>query len=136
MQDLIASRLDYQCPSAPVALPQIVGKTVKGLALLRKNRSPSMPDLPSADEQGLTDFDIPSWYAFFLPKGTPPAIARKLHQATVAALEMPSVQKGLKEVGSDLIPPAHRSAEHLGRFVAAEIEKWGQIIKASGVQIN
>jgi tripartite-type tricarboxylate transporter receptor subunit TctC len=136
MQDLIAGRLDYQCPSAPVALPQIVGKTVKGLALLRKNRSPSMPELPSADEQGLTDFDIPSWYALFLPKGTPPAIAQKLHKATDAALEMPSVQKGLIEVGSDLVPPEHRSAEYLGRFVAAEIEKWGRIIKASGVQIN
>jgi tripartite-type tricarboxylate transporter receptor subunit TctC len=136
MQDLIAGRLDYQCPSAPVALPQIVGKTVRGLALLRKNRSPSMPDLPSADEQGLTDFDIPSWYALFLPKGTPPAIVQKLHKATVAALEMPFVQKGLIEVGSDLVPPEHRSAEYLGKFVAAEIEKWGQIIKASGVQIN
>ena len=49
---------------------------------------------------------------------------------------MPSVQKGLIEVGSDLVPPEHRSAEYLGKFVAAEIEKWGRIIKASGVQIN
>jgi tripartite-type tricarboxylate transporter receptor subunit TctC len=136
MQDLIAGRLDYQCPSAPVALPQIDGKTVKALALLRKNRSPSMPGLASAHEQGLTDFDIPSWYALFLPKGTPPPIVQRLHEATVAALQMPSVQKGLIEVGSDLVPPEHRSAEYLGKFVAAEIEKWGRIIKASGVQIN
>jgi tripartite-type tricarboxylate transporter receptor subunit TctC len=136
MQDLIAGRLDYQCPSAPVALPQIDGKTVKALALLRKNRSPSMPGLASAHEQGLTDFDIPSWYALFLPKETPPAIVQKLHKATVAALEMPSVQKGLVDVGSDLIPPEHQSAEYLGKFVAAEIEKWGWIIKTSGVQIN
>ena len=136
MQDLIAGRLDYQCPSAPVALPQIEGKTVKALALLRKNRSPSMPGLASAHEQGLTDFDIPSWYALFLPKETPLAIVQKLHKATVAALEMPSVRKGLIEVGSDLVPPEHRSAEYLGKFVAAEIEKWGRIIKASGVQIN
>jgi tripartite-type tricarboxylate transporter receptor subunit TctC len=136
MQDLIAGRLDYQCPSAPVALPQIEGKTVKALALLRKNRSPSMPKLASAHEQGLTDFDIPSWYALFLPKETPLAIVQKLHKATVAALEMPSVRNGLIEVGSDLVPVEHQSAEYLGKFVAAEIEKWGRIIKASGVQIN
>ena len=136
MQDLIAGRIDYQCPSAPVALPQINGNTVKAIALLRKHRSPSMPDVPSADEQGLTDFDIPSWYALFLPKGTPSAIVQRLHEATVAALDTPSVQKGLIDIGSDLVPPEHRSSEYLGKFVAAEIKKWAKIIKASGVQIN
>jgi tripartite-type tricarboxylate transporter receptor subunit TctC len=66
MQDMLASLLDYQCPSAPVALPQMQAKTVKAIAILSKNRSGNMPDLPSAHEQGLTDFDIPSWYALFL----------------------------------------------------------------------
>jgi len=136
MQDLLAGRIEYQCPSAPVALPQIEGKTVKAIALLRKERSPSMPDLPSAGEQGLTDLDIPSWYALFLPKGTPPAIVEKLNAATVAALDMPLVQKGLIEIGSDLVPPQHRSAEHLRMFVAAEVDKWARIIRASGVEIN
>jgi tripartite-type tricarboxylate transporter receptor subunit TctC len=136
MQDLLAGRIDYQCPSAPVALPQIEGKTVKAIALLRKKRSPSMPGLPSAGEQGLTDLDIPSWYALFLPKGTPAAIVEKLNAATVAALDMPWVQKGLIEIGSDLVPPQQRSAEHLGKFVAAEVDKWARIIKASGVEIN
>jgi tripartite-type tricarboxylate transporter receptor subunit TctC len=136
MQDLIAGRIDYQCPSGPVALPQIEGKTVKAIALLRKQRSPGMPGVPSAQEQGLTDLDIPSWYALFLPMGTPEMIVQKLHKATVAALEMPSVQKGLIDVGSDLIPPEHRSPDYLGKYVAAEIEKWGKIIKLSSVQIN
>jgi tripartite-type tricarboxylate transporter receptor subunit TctC len=136
MQDLIAGRIDYQCPSGPVALPQVEGKTVKAIALLRKERSPSMPGLPSAHEQGLTGFDIPTWYALFLPKGTPSAIVEKLHKATVAALDMPSVRKGLIDVGSDLVATEHRSPDYLGRFVAAEIDKWGKIIKASGVQIN
>src|SRR6478735_9304810 len=81
MQDLLAGRVDYQCPSAPTAMPQITGKTVRAIAILTKNRSPSLPDLPSAHEQGLTGFDIPSWYALFLPKGTPDAIVRKLNAA-------------------------------------------------------
>src|SRR5262249_25721417 len=51
MQDTLAGRIDYQCPSAPVALPQIAAKTVKPIAILRKNRSPSLPDLASAHEQ-------------------------------------------------------------------------------------
>lgn len=136
MQDLLAGRVDYQCPSAPTAMPQIASKTVKALAILSKNRSASMPDLPSAHEQGLTDFDIPSWYALFLPKGTPDAIVQRLHDAAVAAMETPAMQKRLVTIGSDLVSPERRSSEYLGRFVASEIEKWSVAIKAAGVQIE
>jgi tripartite-type tricarboxylate transporter receptor subunit TctC len=109
---------------------------VKALAILSKNRSASMPDLPSAHEQGLTDFDIPSWYALFLPAGTPNDIVQKLNRATVATLQTPLVQEHLKEIGSDLVTPEHMSSEYLGKFVAAEIEKWGSVIKASGIQLD
>jgi tripartite-type tricarboxylate transporter receptor subunit TctC len=134
MQDLLAGRIDYQCPSAPTAMPQIVGKTVKALAILSKNRSPALPDLASAHEQGLTDFDIPSWYALFLPKGTPDAIVRKLNAATIAAMDTPTMQQRLKAIGSDLVGPERRSPEYLAQFVAAEIKKWAGPIGASGVQ--
>ena len=115
-------------------MPQITGKTVKAIAILSKNRSPSLPDLPSAHEQGLTDFDIPSWYALFLPKGTPDAIVRKLNAAAVAAMNTQAMQDRLKTIGSDLVGPERRSPEYLGRFVADEIKKWAGPIGASGVQ--
>ena len=136
MQDLLAGRVDYQCPSLPVAMPQIMALSVKAIAVLSKNRSPSMPTLASAHEQGLTDFDVPSWYALFLPKGTPAAIVRRLHDATVAAMDTPSMHQRLRKIGSDLVPPERRSAEYLGKFVASEIEKWSVAIKASSVQIE
>jgi tripartite-type tricarboxylate transporter receptor subunit TctC len=134
MQDLLAGRVDYQCPSAPTAMPQITGKTVKAIAILSKKRSPGLPDLASAHEQGLTDFDIPSWYALFLPKGTPDAIVRKLNGAAVAAMDTPSMQDRLKAIGSDLVGPDRRTPEYLATFVAAEIKKWAGPISASGVQ--
>jgi tripartite-type tricarboxylate transporter receptor subunit TctC len=134
MQDLLAGRIDYQCPSAPTAMPQVTGKTVKALAILSKNRSPALPDLPSAHEQGLTGFDIPSWYALFLPKGTPDAIVRKLNAAAIAAMDTRSMQDRLKAIGSDLVGPDRRSPEYLAQFVAAEIKKWSGPIAASGVQ--
>ncbi len=136
MQDLLAGQVDYQCPSLPVAMPQIAGKLVKPIAILSKNRSPSMPDLPSAHEQGLTDFDVPSWYALFLPKGTPAAIVQKLHDATVAAMDTPAMHERLRKIGSDLVAPERRSPEYLAKFVASEIAKWSVAIKASGVQID
>jgi tripartite-type tricarboxylate transporter receptor subunit TctC len=136
MQDTLAGRIDYQCPSAPVALPQIEAKAVRALAILSRSRSPSMPDLPSAHEQGLADFDVPSWYALFLPAGTPADIVRRLNGATVAALNASSVQQRLKEIGSDLVAPERTSPEYLGKFVAAEIDRWAGVIKASGIQLE
>jgi tripartite-type tricarboxylate transporter receptor subunit TctC len=107
---------------------------IKAIAILSKNRSSSMPDLPSAHEQGLTDLDMPSWYAIFLPNGTPGAIVRKLNGAMVAAMNTPVMQERLRMIGSDLVGPERRSPEYLASFVADEIKKWEGPIRASGVQ--
>lgn len=136
VQDVMAGRVDYDCLSLPLALPQIAAKSVKPIAILSRNRSPSLPDLPSAHEQGLTDFDIPSWYALFLPAATPAAIVQKLNQATVAMLETPSVQQRLRQLGGDPVAPERRSPEYLAKFVAAEIKKWEAPVKASGVNLD
>ena len=92
MQDLIAGRIDYQCPNASAAIPQLESGLVKAIAILTKNRSLILPNLASAHEQGLKGFAVDNWNAFFLPKGTPAAIIRKLHEATVAVMNRPSVQ--------------------------------------------
>jgi tripartite-type tricarboxylate transporter receptor subunit TctC len=136
MQDMLAGRIDYQCPSAPVALPQIEAGTVKAFAILSRNRSASMPSLPSAHEQGLTDFDIPTWYALFLPAATPKSIVQQLNQATVATLANSTVQHRLKEIGSDLVPPERMTPDYLGTFIAAEVEKWSKIIKANSISLE
>jgi len=136
MADLIAERLDYQCPTATVAVPQVLGGSVKGIAILSRNRSPMLPGLRSAHEQGLSDFDVAGWYALFLPAGTPAAIVRKLHDAAVAAMTAPALQEQMKEIGADMVTPERRSSEYLQKFVESEIEKWKGPIKASGVQAN
>jgi tripartite-type tricarboxylate transporter receptor subunit TctC len=133
LQDVMAGRIDYDCLSLPLALPQIAAKTVKPIAILSKGRSSRLPDLPSAHEQGLTDFDIPSWYALFVPAATPEPIVQKLNRATVIALETPAVQQRLKQLGGDVIASERRSPEYLAQFLAAEIKKWETPIKASGI---
>lgn len=136
MQDVMAGRVDYDCLSLPLALPQIAAKSVKPIAVLSKNRSPILPGLRTADEQGLTDFDTPSWYALFLPAATPPAIVQKLNQATVATLDVPAIQERFKQIGGDVIAPDRRSPEYLAQFLADEIKRWEGPIKASGVQLE
>ncbi len=135
LQDVMASRVDYDCPSLPLALPQISAKTVKAIAILSKQRSSALPDVPSAHEQGLTGFDIPSWYALFLPAGTPPAIVRKLNRAIVTALDAPAIRQRLKKLGGDVVAPERRSPKYLAQFLAAEIKKWEAPVRASGVSL-
>ena len=113
MQDLIAGRIDYQCPLLPIATQQIQSGSVKAIALLSRERSRTMPSLATAREQGLAEVDVSNWSAFFLPKGTPPAIVQKLHEATVATMDATAVRGKLDEMGVDLVVPERRSAEYL-----------------------
>jgi tripartite-type tricarboxylate transporter receptor subunit TctC len=136
MQDLIAGRIDYWCPTITVAIPQIGSQTVKALAILTMNRSPNLPALASAHEQGLTNFEASTWNAFFLPKGTPAAIVQKLNAATVKAMETPSVRQRLKDIGATVVEPERRSPEYLQKFIESEVEKWAGPIKASGLSMD
>ena len=86
-----------------IAKSQIEGGSVKALAILTKDRSPIMPKLASAHEQGLTNFEAGIWYAIFLPKGTPGPIVQKLHEATVATLNSSAVQDRLQVIGTTVV---------------------------------
>jgi tripartite-type tricarboxylate transporter receptor subunit TctC len=136
MQDLIAGRIDYQCPLSAVTIPQIESKTVKAIAMLTKERSKILADVPTAHEQGLTDFDAGSWFAFFLPKSTPAPIVQRLNAATVATLDTPLVQQRLFENGATVVAPERRTPDYLQKFVESEIAKWAAAIKAAGVQVE
>jgi tripartite-type tricarboxylate transporter receptor subunit TctC len=133
MQDLIAGRIDYQCANLAPALGQVEDHQVKAIAVLGRRRTALMPDLPTADEQGLTGFDAVLWYGLFLPKGTPAEIVQRLNAAVIATLDTPSLQQRMKLIGADLSAPEQRSSEYLGKLVESEIVKWAGPIKASGV---
>jgi len=136
MQDLIAGRIDYQCPAGTLAIPQIADDKVKGIAILGKNRLPQLLQVATADEQGLAGFAAGIWYGLFLPRNTPAPIVAKLHDSAAAALETPALRQRLNEIGVELAPPERRSPDYLARFVASEIEKWAAPIKASGLVVD
>jgi tripartite-type tricarboxylate transporter receptor subunit TctC len=133
MQDLLAGRIDYQCANVAPALGQIEDHQVKVIAILGSHRTALLPDMPTAHEQGLTDFDAVLWYGLFLPRSTPAAIVQKLNAAVIATMDTPSVQERMKQNGAELAAPELRSSEYLGKLVESEIVKWAGPIKASGV---
>jgi tripartite-type tricarboxylate transporter receptor subunit TctC len=136
MQDLIAGRIDYFCTLSGTIVPQIEGGLVKPIAVLTGKRAPMLPKLASAGEQGLDDFEASTWFAFFLPRLTPEPIIQKLREATVAAMETPSLQERLLEAGAIVVAPERRTPDYLQRYVASEIEKNAAPIKAAGISMD
>jgi tripartite-type tricarboxylate transporter receptor subunit TctC len=136
LQDLMAGRIDYMCLDTPLAIAQIEANTVKAIAILTHGRSPSLPALASAHEQGLKDFEASNWCGFFLPKNTPAAIVQRLHDATVAAMDTPAMQGQLQRIGATVVAPERRSSAYLQDFVTREIARWAAPIKASGVSLD
>jgi tripartite-type tricarboxylate transporter receptor subunit TctC len=136
MQDLIAGRFDYFCTLSGTIVPQIEGNLVKPIAVLTRDRAPMLPNLASANEQGLKDFEASTWFAFFLPSRTPATIVQRLHEATVAAMETPALQARLLEAGAIVVAAERRSPEYLQRFVESEIEKNAAPLKAAGISMD
>jgi tripartite-type tricarboxylate transporter receptor subunit TctC len=133
MQDLMGGRIDYLCEIVNTAKPQIDGGTVKGLAIMTKERSPALPDLPTALEQGVVNLEAYTWSAIFLPKGAPDAIVKKLNSAMLQTMKTPDVRQKLANAGAQIVADNRATPEYLAQFVKDEIVKWAAPIKASGV---
>jgi len=135
MQDLMSGRVDYLCDIITTAKAQIDGGTVKPIAILTRQRSPVLPDVPTAIEQGF-EVEAYTWNAFFLPKGTPDAIVQKLNRVTVETMKTPAVREKLESAGLIFVSDDRTTPDYLAKFVQSEIAKWAVPIKASGISID
>jgi tripartite-type tricarboxylate transporter receptor subunit TctC len=136
MQDLMAGRIDYFCFNVASIKPQIDAGTVKTLAILSANRVSSLPDVPTAQEQGLKDFEVANWMAFFLPKGTPAAVVGKLREASLAALTAGPTADKLRVLGAEPVAGDRMPSDRLPAFISSEIAKWRTIIKEAGIRLD
>jgi tripartite-type tricarboxylate transporter receptor subunit TctC len=132
MNALVAGQVDYMCDQIVNAVPQIKGGTIKAYAIGTAERNPSLPDVPTAKEAGLPEFQASAWNALFAPKGTPKPIVDKLAAALSKALDDENTRKRLLELGSDIPGPDRRGPAALANLVKSEIAKWSPIIKAAG----
>ena len=132
LTDLMAGRLDYICNYISLAVQAVASGQVRALAIFARERSAVMPALPTATEQGFPGIDAYTWNAIFAPKGTPAPVVARLNAAVSHALDDPTVRQRLAGLGLDAPPPAERTPEFLGKYVPAEMTKWGPAVKASG----
>lgn len=136
MQDLQGGRIDYLCEIVSTAKPQVDGGTVKAIAIMTKERSPALPGLPTALEQGIANMEAYTWNAIFLPKGAPANVVKKLADAASQAMDTPSVKERLAGLGANVVDKDRRTPDYLAGFLKSEIEKWAEPIKASGVSVE
>ena len=136
MQDLQGGRIDFLCEIVSTAKPQIDGGTVKAIAMMTKDRSPALPNVPTAEEQGTKGMEAYTWNALFLPKDTPAPIVKKLADAANQAMDTPAVKERLAGLGAVVVAPDRRSPDYLTKFMKDEIEKWAAPIKQSGAQLD
>ena len=136
IQDLIGGRIDYMCDTIQTGAQYARQGTLKPIAVLAQNRVAIIPEVPTSSEQGLPGVEASVWNAFFLPKGTPDAIVRKLNAAINRSLDNPALRAKLEELGLDIVPPEHRTPEYLAKFLPEDIERWAKPIHAAGISAD
>lgn len=132
--DLIGGQIDLLCDQTTNTTPQIEGKKVKAFAVTTTKRlsTPSLKDLPTLNDSGLKDFQVTIWHGLYAPKGTPAHVTQKINEALKLALKDPEFIKKQEGLGAVVATDKRiEPAEHK-KFVQAEIEKWGAVIKAAG----
>jgi len=134
--DLIGGQIDYMCGNLGTTVARAAAKQTKALALLSRERTPLMPELATAQEQGIADYDVITWTAFFLPKGAPKEIVVRLNEATHAAMDTPAIKTRFSDIGVVGVAPERRGPEYLAKYVADEIARWEGPIKAAGLQVD
>ncbi len=135
-QDLIGGRIDYMCSTIQTGAALAKEGTVKGVAVMSGHRVKIIPDLATTGEQGLPGVEASVWNAFFLPPGTPRPIVQKLNKAMSDTLDDPAIHTRLEDLGLEIAPPERRTPEYLATFLAAEVERWGKVVRAAGISAD
>ena len=133
MTATISGETDITILGAVITVPQIKGGNLKALAVLGKKRTPALPQVPTASEQGLSNFDVSSWVGVLVPAGTPAPIIDKINNAFAQALKSPAVQARMVEQGNEVVAS---SPAQFGVFLNQESVKWAKVIKDNNIQLE
>jgi tripartite-type tricarboxylate transporter receptor subunit TctC len=131
---LVGGQVDYMCNAIPDVVQQVQGGTLKAYAIGTATRNPALPNVPTASEAGLPQFQALAWNGLFAPEGTPKPVLDTLTSALDRALDDESTRARLIELGSEVPQKARRGQEQLATLVKSEVARWTPIIKATLVK--
>ncbi|MES2385462.1 MAG: tripartite tricarboxylate transporter substrate binding protein [Pseudomonadota bacterium] len=129
--DLLGGQIHMMITDTATGLPQVKAGKLKALGMSSAKRSPLVPEVPTMAESGVPGYEMGFWFAAYAPAGTPPAVVKRLNELLVRAARSDAARTGFYEAsGTELFTT---TPEELGKFQAAESQKWGRIIKAAGI---
>ena len=131
LNDVVAGHIQLMFSDMAPAYPLIQARKLRALGLTTMQRAASAPEIPPLAEVGLPGFDWAAWQTVAVPGGTPKDVVAKLNAAVNAAIAEPEVAKKLADL--QFIPIGKGSPAELDRFVAAEIGRWGKVVREAGV---
>ena len=131
--DVVSGQVPLLWVSIPAAAQFVKQKQLKALAVSTLKRSAAFPDVPTMQESGISDFEVDSWYAMFVPAKTPRAIVDRLNSALNTVLKEPEIREKLLAQGSEAVGG---TPEQLGAVVNAELPKWAKLVKDAGIKAD
>jgi tripartite-type tricarboxylate transporter receptor subunit TctC len=131
--DTVAGHVPLIIYQVPSLVSHIKSGSLKALAVLAPRRTPLLPDVPTPGEQGISDFDATAWMGLFGPANLPPAILARLNRSLALAANDPEVRAQLAQQGFTTVGS---SPAEFRQFVAADIAKWAEVVKATGATID
>ncbi len=131
--DVVSGQVPLLWVSIPAAAQFVKQKQLKALAVSTLKRSAAFPDVPTMQEAGISDFEVDSWYAMFVPAKTPRAIVDRLNAALNTVLKEPEIREKLLAQGSEAVGG---TPEQLGAVVNAELPKWAKLVKDAGIKAD
>ena len=129
----VAGHTQISSTSLPPAVAHAKAGRVRPIAVTSARRSPALPDVPTVNEQGFSDFDDLTWTAFFAPAGTPQDIVNKLNSELNRALSAPDVAERLAQLGLDW---KGNTPGEFAAFLRSEVQKWSRTVKESGARAD
>jgi tripartite-type tricarboxylate transporter receptor subunit TctC len=131
MPDLIGGHVPMFFSGMPPAMPHVKAGRLRALAVTTTKRSPAAPAVPTMEQAGVPGFDISNWFAYFVPAATPREVIVRLNTEVNRGLGFQDVREKLASVGAETVGT---TPEELGKFVRAETEKFGRLVKLSGAK--
>jgi tripartite-type tricarboxylate transporter receptor subunit TctC len=133
---LIGGQVDYMSADVPAAVAQLQAGAIKAFAVGTKTRNPVLPDVPTAAEAGLPEYQASAWNGLFAPKSTPAPVLEKLEATLDKALEDAGTRKRLLDLGFEIPDRPNRGPAPLAALVKSEIARWTPILRAAHVTGN
>jgi len=133
LTDLMGGQVQVGFDNLPSTINFVRSGKVRAIAVTTPQRWPGAPEIPTVAESGLPGYEVSGWFGLLAPAGTPPAVLATIQQALAEAVKQPEVNKQMLELGAQ---PVANTPDAFAKLVQADVAKWRDVVKTTGVKLD